>query len=343
MSAQRREILVFSKYFGYNVGGAERSMVEMLREEEKKGRSVRVVRCERLHTYAAHCRVMQLPDSWSVEPFELPWDMVRFRYLAYALNRKAIARHFAQRAAESELYAYGHYAPAAILAYPGPSVYIVRDEYGVGWDENYDTGWRKLWRAGYQAIETPWRSSWRRDLRAAVRKSRLIANSRFMAAELRKIAPDAQVEVVYPMVDCAAIRREYEQVPQGAVDTRGVIMVGNTILKGTDVFLRVAASLPAETFYVFDRAFEEPVRRGNVVFMPWQMSIGAMYAFAKIVLMPSRWAEAFGRVVVEAQCLGIPVVASARGGIPEAMHDPENLVYELENIDEWRAKLKKFL
>jgi len=38
------------------------------------------------------------------------------------------------------------------------------------------------------------------------------------------------------------------------------------------------------------------------------------------LLYPSFWEEAYGRVVVEAQRCGIPVLAARRGGIPEAMN-----------------------
>jgi glycosyltransferase involved in cell wall biosynthesis len=43
------------------------------------------------------------------------------------------------------------------------------------------------------------------------------------------------------------------------------------------------------------------------------------YRVSRMVLMPSLWAEAFGRVAVEAHINGIPVLASRRGGIPEAL------------------------
>jgi glycosyltransferase involved in cell wall biosynthesis len=46
----------------------------------------------------------------------------------------------------------------------------------------------------------------------------------------------------------------------------------------------------------------------------------AIYRQTRILLVPSQWeAETWGRVVTEAQFSGIPVVASARGGLPEAV------------------------
>jgi glycosyltransferase involved in cell wall biosynthesis len=43
------------------------------------------------------------------------------------------------------------------------------------------------------------------------------------------------------------------------------------------------------------------------------------YGVSKLVLMPSLWPETFGRVAAEALINGIPVLASRRGGLPEAL------------------------
>lgn len=44
-----------------------------------------------------------------------------------------------------------------------------------------------------------------------------------------------------------------------------------------------------------------------------------MYRLARLVLVPSQWEEAWGRVVSEAQVSGIPALASDRGGLPESV------------------------
>ncbi len=44
-----------------------------------------------------------------------------------------------------------------------------------------------------------------------------------------------------------------------------------------------------------------------------------VYRSAKLILMPSMWEEAWGRVATEAQFSGIPVIASNRGGLPESV------------------------
>jgi len=44
-----------------------------------------------------------------------------------------------------------------------------------------------------------------------------------------------------------------------------------------------------------------------------------IYRDTRILLVPSQWEEAFGRVAAEAHFSGIPVVASNRGGLPESV------------------------
>lgn len=57
----------------------------------------------------------------------------------------------------------------------------------------------------------------------------------------------------------------------------------------------------------------------NVWWLPEQKDMAAVYARTSVLLVPSFWSEGFGRSVVEAQLSGIPVLASNRGGLHEAL------------------------
>jgi glycosyltransferase involved in cell wall biosynthesis len=59
--------------------------------------------------------------------------------------------------------------------------------------------------------------------------------------------------------------------------------------------------------------------RGNVFVMANTPDPRDFYRVTKIILMPSLWRESFPRVPVEAFINGIPVLASRRGGLPEAL------------------------
>ncbi len=59
------------------------------------------------------------------------------------------------------------------------------------------------------------------------------------------------------------------------------------------------------------------------------------YKTAKILLVPSLWEEAWGRVVTEAHVSGIPVLASDRGGLPESVGPAGVIVKADAPIQKW--------
>jgi glycosyltransferase involved in cell wall biosynthesis len=335
-------IAIFSKFFGYDVGGAERSIVQLLKAEEAKGHRIVAIVVADVKGFAAEVRRMPLPASWEIRECRLPVDTAGFTFVEYARNRSAIARIASQLHGIDVLYSYGTLAPAAINAFPGQTVYLARDEYGVGWNVNYHRGLRRWVQAAYNIVQSPVRALWLRDLRAAASRSRLIGNSKFIATELGKLAPGRPVEVQYPGVDVAGLRAAYQAAVACQADPRGVVIIGNSLLKGGDIAQRVASCLPDTPFYIFDRACKQAHHTGNLHFMPWQ-SAGEVYSRALVTMVPSRWAEAFARVIIESQLLGIPVIASARGGIPEAIADPAMLVEDIENTAKWVERLRPLI
>ena len=332
-------IAVFSKYFGYGVGGAEYSMLALMQSLQTQGHQIIAYVNSRPRHFGATKRALTLPAEWELRPFTLPADFLRFRFFEYRLNKAYLQRLAKDMADVDCLYAYGNLAPAVINAFPGQTVYLARDEFGVGWNRNYYTGLRGLVQSLYHALESPIRQSWRAELRQAARKSRLVANSQFIACELQQLAPGSPLEVIYPRIDIRALARAYDQAAALVTRPRGIVVIGDNVLKGGDIVRRVAARLPYLPFYIFDRQYRSPVQHGNLHFFPWT-DAGIVYRHARLVLVPSRCAEAFGRVVVEAQMLGIPVIGSRRGGIPEALQAPQMLVDDIERTEVWVEKIQ---
>lgn len=66
-----------------------------------------------------------------------------------------------------------------------------------------------------------------------------------------------------------------------------------------------------------------------------------VYGRTRILLAPSKWEEAWGRVASEAHCSGIPVLGSTRGGLPEAIGKGGVTLDHDAPADDWARELKR--
>ncbi len=64
---------------------------------------------------------------------------------------------------------------------------------------------------------------------------------------------------------------------------------------------------------------EQSVCRERHIFRRWSADIQAIYTALDVLVVPSEYAEPFGRVSVEAQACGTPVICSDAGGLPETL------------------------
>jgi glycosyltransferase involved in cell wall biosynthesis len=98
--------------------------------------------------------------------------------------------------------------------------------------------------------------------------------------------------------------------------------------KGLDIVLALAAVRPDVKFlFVFNRkGFDRESSNQylwqhlrNVKLIGPVRDMRRVYGCTKLVLAPSQWLETWGRIATEAHFSGIPVLASDRGGLPEAV------------------------
>src|SRR3546814_11226340 len=67
-----------------------------------------------------------------------------------------------------------------------------------------------------------------------------------------------------------------------------------------------------------------------------------VYRRTHTLLAPSQWEEAWGRVATEAQFSGIPVLASDRGGLPEAVGPGGRVLPHAAPAAVWAAALREY-
>jgi glycosyltransferase involved in cell wall biosynthesis len=173
-----------------------------------------------------------------------------------------------------------------------------------------------------------------------------IANSHFTAGRFRAAYG------IDPVVIPPLFRRE-NYVTE--VEARLVTFINPVAEKGVDLALAIARLCP-EIPFCFVRGWPLGVRAraglqrqlhrlGNVTLCGPFADMRLVYRHTRMLLVPSQWeAETWGRVVTEAQFSGIPVVASDRGGLPEAVgaggtiltHDAAPELWAATIRDLWR-------
>ena len=168
-----------------------------------------------------------------------------------------------------------------------------------------------------------------------------MANSHFTADSYRNaygVAPS----VIYPYID----PKKY----QTPTTRENVTFINPVAEKGLDIALETARLCPDIPFAFVEGWPLTPVQRGqlqqnlaklpNVTLLPPQPDMRAVYGKCNILLAPSHWEEAYGRVATEAQMSGIPVVASSRGGLPEAVGPGGILLPHDAPAAQWAAAIR---
>lgn len=167
-----------------------------------------------------------------------------------------------------------------------------------------------------------------------------IANSKFTAKktmETFNLNPIVLEPLVYP--------ERYRTNPI----RKKVVFICPHPKKGIDIALKLAESRPDIPFEfveswslkpdVFCELEAKTKSLGNVKLRKRVSDMREVYKMAKVLLVPSRWEEAWGRVVTEAHFSGIPVLASNRGGLPESVGPGGILLDPDASINEWVSAL----
>ncbi len=168
-----------------------------------------------------------------------------------------------------------------------------------------------------------------------------VANSHFTACKYRThfgVNPG----VIYPLI----LADKYRTKTTG----ENVTFVNPHPYKGLDIALGIARLCPeipftfVESWRLSDeqrqQLMQEQAALPNVTLLPPQNDMRSVYGKCRILLAPSVWEEAYGRVASEAQINGIPVVASLRGGLPEAVGSGGILLDPQQPIADWAAAVR---
>jgi glycosyltransferase involved in cell wall biosynthesis len=169
-----------------------------------------------------------------------------------------------------------------------------------------------------------------------------ISNSHFTASAHEKRFGVKSV-VIPPTIDPARYRTPTSR--------RYVTFINPHVEKGFERAVEIAERCPDIPFLFVESWKLDAENRARV-----EQSIGhlknvtlegrtndmkTVYGRTKILLAPSKWEEAWGRVASEAHCSGIPVLGSRRGGLPEAIGEGGVVLDYDAPVEEWSSELQR--
>ncbi|MFN8814241.1 MAG: glycosyltransferase [Acidobacteriota bacterium] len=118
----------------------------------------------------------------------------------------------------------------------------------------------------------------------------------------------------------------------GSFGNAFVTLVNPSAVKGLPILLGLADRMPEVRFAAVPgwgttgEDIEAMKRRGNITLLEPVEDITEILRRTRVTLVPSLWAEARSRMVVESLSRGVPVLAAAVGGIEEAMCGVEHVL-----------------
>ena len=172
----------------------------------------------------------------------------------------------------------------------------------------------------------------------------LIASSKFLANKVYQTT-GRHAQVIYPPTE---LYFDTTGDPGGVVT-----MINPHPVKGLDTIIEVARRLPDVGFLLQEswklNHYEEASLKSrlaalpNVSFEHRVSDMRSVYRKTRLLIVPSRWEEGFGLVALEAQSCGIPVIASRRGGLPEAVGDGGLLIDDFSDVNAWVEAIDRVL
>ncbi len=322
-------LLVFSRNILTFSGGAEQSLLRVIGQNKHKFKNIVICglsddnNINNIRKFPFACHIHALPDS-SLYLKKLP-------YVEYVFRRSGIKVELDQLVKDfdiDEIWSQNLLSPI-ISKFEIRKKVFLRDESSIGLRPIYKKGVSLLPAIMYRIFDFPFFCIYKVDLSNLYKTAEsIVSNSKWMAAVLKsRYSRDSEIN--YPDINVDELKASYNS---GDRTLDKIVSIGSEEVKGFNTVVKLSKLFPDEQFVVYSKnAVNIPLPK-NLKILPWCNDRSEPYRNAKLVLVPSLWNEAFGRVALEAKTLGIKVIVSNKGGLPEAVdYDEESIAIEFND------------
>jgi len=171
----------------------------------------------------------------------------------------------------------------------------------------------------------------------------VIYTSKFIKKQLSKFIKCPSI-LIYQIFE----RDEYF-IEENKKDKEYITLVNPVKEKGLEIIQQIIQLMPDRKFLLVE-GWNNLVGKytpfnnyPHVFLMSRQEDMKQVYKRTKILLIPSIWQEGFGRIAIEAQISGIPVIASDIGGLKESVGKGGYLIKNYTDSNQWVQKINKIL
>jgi len=163
---------------------------------------------------------------------------------------------------------------------------------------------------------------------------KIVYNSEWVRDELQKVYGEKRNIVCNPIIDTSSLKKKKKGTK--------ITLINANENKGGYEFRDIARSMPDEEFLIVKGSYGTQIVTDlppNVEVVDNTDKMLPIWEQTKIIVMPSAY-ESFGRVAVEANYLGIPVVCTPTKGLKESTLNKGNYVMKAD-IETWVKTIKK--
>lgn len=335
---QQSRIFIISKNFSGAMGGAERSMIEILKK--KKNEKVFF----KFSNSIVFNNKNEIPKDWKSIKIKLFKISRYFYYADFFFNLVLLLKIRKYINLNDIIYCNGNYSPIYNFINCKKKIISIRSEGEIGIDNNLYSplNFRFYLKFFLQKFNYIFKVIWLFFLLKNARDAIFEFNSKYLISKFSGIKNLNRIRFIYsePIIN-KNIKNIYKIIKKKIpLKKKGIVMFGDSPYKGSHIFRQIAKKMPNENFFLYDGKYKVKYKKNNIFFMPWQNHI-KQYTYAKIVLIPSICGEAFSRTAKECQILKIKLLVSDNAGLKYSVKNKNLRIIDYKNPDEWVRRLRK--